>query len=60
MTSTTGPAAHHSPEYLGPPTQPLRLPSRPGAPATWLLLLAALAGAAVIGAIWLGISLAAR
>ncbi|WP_328603907.1 hypothetical protein OG943_27985 [Amycolatopsis sp. NBC_00345] len=59
MTSTTGQAAGNAPDYWGPPTEPLRLPKQaPQAETLWLLL-AALAGAAVIGAIWLGIALAA-
>ncbi|SEO53319.1 hypothetical protein [Amycolatopsis saalfeldensis] len=55
MTSTTGQAA----DYWGPPTEPLRLPRPAQRLDTLWLLLAALAGAAVIGAIWLGIALAA-
>ncbi|MEV4601152.1 hypothetical protein AB0K15_27595 [Amycolatopsis sp. NPDC049253] len=58
MTSTTGPAAQNSHDYWGPPTQPMRLPRQPGRISTVMLLLAALCGAAVIGAIWLGIALA--
>lgn len=59
MTSTTGPAAHNSRDYWGPPTEPMRLPRQRGQISTVMLLLAALCGAAVIGAIWLGIALAA-
>ncbi|MGW4486507.1 hypothetical protein ACWEOE_22000 [Amycolatopsis sp. NPDC004368] len=58
MTSTTGPAAQDSRDYWGPPTEPMRLPRQSRPVSTVLLLLAALCGAAVIGAIWLGIALA--
>ena len=58
MTSTTRQAAGNTSDYRSPPTEPLRLPKQePHAETVWLLL-AALAGAAVIGAIWLGIALA--
>ncbi|HWD01472.1 MAG TPA: hypothetical protein VG674_03270 [Amycolatopsis sp.] len=58
MTSATGPAAPNHEEYWSPPTQPMRVPRQPGSLSTVWLLLAALCGAAVIGAIWLGITLA--
>jgi hypothetical protein len=58
MTSTTEPTSGNTPDYWGPPTEPLRLPTPAERADTLWLLLAALAGAAVIGAIWLGIALA--